>query len=153
LSSFYRAAKVGVVTPLRDGMNLVAKEYVASQNGEDPGVLVLSEFAGAACELHGALKVNPFDREQCADAMHAALTMPLDERRQRWRSMMSALRGNDIHSWRDAFLGELERPRAPVDEREQARAISASSAHSDIRLRTRSTHSTSLTITQHPPAT
>jgi len=153
LSSFYRAAKVGVVTPLRDGMNLVAKEYVASQDGNDPGVLVLSEFAGAARELNGAIKINPFDREQCADAMYAALTMPVEERRQRWRSMMIALRGNDIHGWRDAFLAELERRRGSSEEREASRMISASNAPSGIRLRTQPGYSTSLTVPHHPSAT
>jgi len=83
LAGLYRLARIGLVTPLRDGMNLVAKEYVAAQNDEDPGVLVLSKFAGAAQELTEALIVNPFDPDAIADAMHQALTMPLDERRER----------------------------------------------------------------------
>jgi trehalose 6-phosphate synthase len=83
LAGLYRLARIGLVTPLRDGMNLVAKEYVAAQNDEDPGVLVLSKFAGAAQELTEALIVNPFDPDAIADAMHQALTMPAPERRER----------------------------------------------------------------------
>ncbi|MDI1284326.1 MAG: trehalose-6-phosphate synthase [Reyranella sp.] len=83
LAGLYRLARIGVVTPLRDGMNLVAKEFIAAQSDEDPGVLVLSRFAGAAHELTEALIVNPFDPDAIADAMHLALTMPTDERKQR----------------------------------------------------------------------
>src|SRR5215471_16125859 len=88
LFGFYRASRVALVTPLRDGMNLVAKEFVASQDPDDPGVLVLSRFAGAARELDGALIVNPFDVEAMAEALHRALAMPLEERQQRWHDMM-----------------------------------------------------------------
>lgn len=107
LAGFYRHAKVGLVTPLRDGMNLVAKEYVASQDPADPGVLVLSRFAGAARELKGALVVNPYDTEHIADALHRALTMPLDERRQRWEAMIGVLRANTITHWRESYLDAL----------------------------------------------
>jgi trehalose 6-phosphate synthase len=107
LSGFYRHAKVGFVTPLRDGMNLVAKEYVASQDPDDPGVLVLSRFAGAAREMHGALIVNPYDTEALAEALDRALTMPLDERRSRWETMMAVLRTNTITHWRENFLSHL----------------------------------------------
>ncbi|MGE0726017.1 MAG: alpha,alpha-trehalose-phosphate synthase (UDP-forming) [Alphaproteobacteria bacterium] len=107
LAGFYRAAAVGLVTPLRDGMNLVAKEYVAAQNGEDPGVLVLSRFAGAARELQQALTVNPFDVEEVAEAIHQALTMPLAERRARWEEMMVTLRAHTSRRWCDAFLDRL----------------------------------------------
>jgi trehalose 6-phosphate synthase len=79
----YAEAQVGLVTPLRDGMNLVAKEYVAAQDPQNPGVLVLSQFAGAAQELTEALVVNPFDPDGIADAMHLALTMPPEERKER----------------------------------------------------------------------
>ena len=126
LTGYYRAAKVGVVTPLRDGMNLVAKEYVASQDADDPGVLVLSEFAGAARELAGALLVNPFDLDQCAEAMHTALTMPLGERRSRWQAMMGLLRRHDVHIWRNEFLDALSAARgnhralAGIDEGDDA---------------------------------
>ena len=107
LTGYYRTARVGLVTPLRDGMNLVAKEYVASQDPEDPGVLVLSRFAGAAQELTDALLVNPADTEEVADALQQALNMPLAERRRRWNAMMSVLRKNDITVWCNAFLQAL----------------------------------------------
>jgi len=107
LAGFYRQSRIGLVTPLRDGMNLVAKEYVASQDGENPGVLVLSCLAGAASELDLALKVNPFDTTGIAEAMHRALDMPLGERQERWREMMTALRRNDLTAWRRNFLERL----------------------------------------------
>jgi trehalose 6-phosphate synthase len=107
LSGFLRAARVGLVTPMRDGMNLVAKEYVAAQNPADPGVLVLSCFAGAARELGEALLVNPLDVDAVAEAIHDALTMPLGERIERWRSMIETLRRNDVAAWRDSFVGTL----------------------------------------------
>jgi trehalose 6-phosphate synthase len=107
LSGFYRSARVGLVTPLRDGMNLVAKEYVASQDPEDPGVLVLSRFAGAAQELRDALLVNPADTEEVAEALGVALEMPLSERRRRWRRMMDVLEKQDVTAWRNAFLKRL----------------------------------------------
>ena len=107
LSGYYRNAKVGLVTPMRDGMNLVAKEYVASQNPEDPGVLVLSRFAGAAQELGEALLVNPADTEEVADALETALAMPVEERRVRWRAMMDVLERQDITAWRRSFLAAL----------------------------------------------
>jgi trehalose 6-phosphate synthase len=110
LFGFYRASRVGLVTPLRDGMNLVAKEFVASQDPDDPGVLVLSRFAGAARELDAALIVNPFDVDQIADALDRALTMPADERRARHATMMSQLDTHDVHAWRDGFLDALQQP-------------------------------------------
>ncbi|HEX6834026.1 MAG TPA: trehalose-6-phosphate synthase, partial [Rudaea sp.] len=88
LVGYYRCARVGLVTPLRDGMNLVAKEYLAAQNEEDPGVLVLSRFAGAANELTEALLVNPFDSDQVVCAIRQAIAMPVGERRRRWQLMM-----------------------------------------------------------------
>ena len=108
LLGFYRSAKVGLVTPMRDGMNLVAKEYVAAQDPEDPGVLVLSEFAGAAEELDAALIVNPFDVESVAEALERALIMPVEERRERHAAMMRVLRANDIGHWRRRFMAALE---------------------------------------------
>jgi trehalose 6-phosphate synthase len=107
LAGFYRLARVALVTPLRDGMNLVAKEFVAAQDGDDPGVLVLSTFAGAARELDAALLVNPYDLDGVADAIAAALDMPCDERRERWQSMMTLLQKHDITAWRRGFLAEL----------------------------------------------
>ncbi len=114
LAGFYRRARVGLVTPLRDGMNLVAKEYVAAQNPEDPGVLVLSRFAGAAAELPQAVIINPFDIEDMADALPRALEMPLAERQGRWQAMMAVLHENSLGQWRDRFLDALQAvPRAP----------------------------------------
>ena len=107
LAGFYRAARVGLVTPLRDGMNLVAKDYVAAQDPDDPGALVLSMLAGAAVELEGALLVNPYDLDGVADAIARASTMPVAERRERWRSMMRPIAGNDIHAWCRCFLERL----------------------------------------------
>ncbi|HVC50398.1 MAG TPA: trehalose-6-phosphate synthase [Stellaceae bacterium] len=108
LFGFYRSARVGLVTPLRDGMNLVAKEYVASQDHEDPGVLVLSRFAGAVRELDASVIVNPFDTDQVADGLDRALAMPLDERRERHAAMMAQLEEHDVHAWWNSFLGALE---------------------------------------------
>ena len=108
VSGFLRYAAVGLITPLRDGMNLVAKEYVAAQNPRDPGVLILSEFAGAAEELDGALIVNPYDIEGVARAMRRALDLPLEERIERWRGMFERIRVNDISSWRDRYLNALK---------------------------------------------
>ena len=107
LAGLYRAARVGIVTPLRDGMNLVAKGYVASQDPNDPGVLVLSRFAGAAHEMTDALLVNPFDEEQVVGALQQALMMPLGERKRRWQRMMDYLRTHDVNAWRNKFLETL----------------------------------------------
>ncbi len=107
LTGFYRLASIGLVTPLRDGMNLVAKEYVAAQDPDDPGVLVLSMLAGAAAELDAALLVNPYDLDGVADAIARAANMPLAERRERWESMMRPITGYDIHAWCRAFLERL----------------------------------------------
>jgi len=111
LAGFYRAARIGFVTPLRDGMNLVAKEYIAAQDPADPGVLILSTFAGAAHELKSALLVNPFDVDQLADALHQGLVMPVDERKARHEQMMDVLRTNTLAAWRDKFLTQLEATR------------------------------------------
>lgn len=107
LAGLYRAARVGLVTPLRDGMNLVAKEYVAAQNPGDPGVLILSRFAGAAREMDAALLINPYDVEELASTILRALTMPLAERRSRWRSMMDKLEHNDVEHWCQSMLSAL----------------------------------------------
>jgi trehalose 6-phosphate synthase len=107
LAGLYRLARVGLVTPLRDGMNLVAKEYVAAQDPEDPGVLVLSRFAGAARELKGALLVNPYDIEGTANAIARALNMSLEERKERWQRMMDYLIVHDVSRWCDDFLQDL----------------------------------------------
>jgi len=108
LMGFLRAANVGIVTPVRDGMNLVAKEFVASQDETDPGVLILSTLAGAACELSGAQQVNPYDTLAVAHAIQVALSMTLPERRERFSSMMGILKKNDINSWSKRFSSALE---------------------------------------------
>lgn len=107
LAALYRVARIGLVTPLRDGMNLVAKEYVAAQDPADPGVLVLSCFAGAAEELTDALLVNPHDLEGMVQALGRALEMPLKERQARWQSMMQHLLRHDVHRWSRRFLQDL----------------------------------------------
>jgi len=108
LAGLYRTAQVGVVTPLHDGMNLVAKEYVAAQNPADPGVLVLSKFAGAANELDTALLVNPHDIDGMARTIATAVSMPLAERRLRWEAMMVKLRAGTIQQWFADFVDTLE---------------------------------------------
>ena len=111
LAGMYRAAGVGLVTPLRDGMNLVAKEYVAAQNPANPGVLILSSFAGAAAQMKEALIVNPFSREEMAEALHQALSMELPERIRRWESLIEGVRRDDITAWRDSFVKALREAR------------------------------------------
>jgi trehalose 6-phosphate synthase len=107
LAGFYRLARVGLVTPLHDGMNLVAKEYVAAQDPADPGVLVLSQFAGAAKQLDAAMLVNPHDVDALARALKAALAMPLDERRKRWTSMMAVLEASSLTHWFTSYVAAL----------------------------------------------
>jgi trehalose 6-phosphate synthase len=117
LAGLYRNARIGLVTPLRDGMNLVAKEYVTAQAPDNPGVLVLSQFAGAAQELKSALIVNPYDIEATAAAIAKAFAMPLDERKDRWRDMIAMLRSNTIHDWTDHFLKALGGPHEARENR------------------------------------
>jgi trehalose 6-phosphate synthase len=107
LAGFYRTAAVGLVTPLRDGMNLVAKEYVAAQEALDPGVLVLSRFAGAAAHMKEALIVNPYDADEVAEAIHEALVMPHDERRDRWQALYATVNRDSAAAWCERFLKEL----------------------------------------------
>jgi trehalose 6-phosphate synthase len=109
LFGYFRMSAACLVTPLRDGMNLVVKEFIACQDPDDPGMPVLSRFAGASAQLDAALIVNPFDTVEIADALHRALTMSQAERRERHKSMTDTLRGYDIHRWRDTFLTELIR--------------------------------------------
>jgi trehalose 6-phosphate synthase len=110
LAGLYRSARVALVTPLRDGMNLVAKEYVSAQDAENPGVLILSRFAGAAAECKAALLVNPHDPESVGIAIAEALSMPLDERRERHDALFQILLGNDVESWGEHYLSSLMRP-------------------------------------------
>lgn len=115
LMKIFRHCEVGLVTPLRDGMNLVAKEYVASQNPNDPGVLILSRFAGAANELTSALLVNPYDRDGVASALDKALSMPLSERKVRYQEMIAVIKKNDIVHWRQSFLTDLKKIPSKAD--------------------------------------
>lgn len=112
LAGIYRATDVALVTPLRDGMNLVAKEFIAAQDEADPGVLVLSRFAGAARQMKDALIVNPFSQEDVTDAIARALAMPVQERRRRWWALLEGVERDDVVAWRDAFVAALHEARA-----------------------------------------
>ncbi|MGE0100052.1 MAG: alpha,alpha-trehalose-phosphate synthase (UDP-forming) [Hydrogenophaga sp.] len=113
LPGLYRAASVALVTPLRDGMNLVAKEFIVAQDPEDPGVLVLSRFAGAAEQMREALLVNPYDTSRTAQTIQRALQMPLEERQRRHQALLAQTRANDVHWWRERFLAALAAIPAP----------------------------------------
>jgi trehalose 6-phosphate synthase len=123
LAGLYRTARVGLVTPLRDGMNLVAKEYVAAQDPDDPGVLVLSRFAGAARECEAALLVNPYDPDSVAAAIARGLSMPLAERQERHAAMLQVLTRNDIKYWSDRFLDDLQHPAVAANRLEQIASV------------------------------
>lgn len=129
LVDIYRSSRVGLVTPLRDGMNLVAKEYIAAQNPHDPGVLILSRFAGAAEQLKDALIVNPYDIDEMASAIKTALEMPLEERQDHYDSLIDSIKRQDTFMWCRSFLQALERvgrrgtlavPRSPLDAARKA---------------------------------
>jgi trehalose 6-phosphate synthase len=123
LAGIYRAARVGLVTPLRDGMNLVAKEYVAAQDPADPGVLILSRFAGAARQMKAALIVNPYSREELADAIGIALAMPLAERQRRWEALMAGVVRDDVAVWRENFVAALRASRQAPDAERPRRVL------------------------------
>jgi trehalose 6-phosphate synthase len=106
MAALYLASDVMLVTALRDGMNLVAKEYVAARFDED-GVLVLSEFTGSADELRAALLINPHDIDGLKDAILRAVEMPRPERRKRMRSLRKRVRENDVNHWADSFIAAL----------------------------------------------
>jgi trehalose 6-phosphate synthase len=108
LAGFYRAAQIALITPLRDGMNLVAKEYVAAQDPEDPGVLILSRFAGAALQMTEAILVNPYSKEEISDSILQALQMTREERVRRWRALNEVVKTEDVLAWRQAFVRALE---------------------------------------------
>jgi trehalose 6-phosphate synthase len=118
LAGFYRASRIGLVTPMRDGMNLVAKEYVAAQDPQDLGVLVLSRFAGAAQQLDAALLVSPYDADEVAEALHRARSMDLRERRERHEALWHSVRTEDTSAWHRSYFAALTgapvRPRAAV---------------------------------------
>ena len=123
LAGFYRLARVGLVTPLHDGMNLVAKEYVAAQNPVDPGVLILSQFAGAAKELDTALLVNPYDINGIARNISRALVMSGDERRERWQGMIERLKAKPIQAWFSDFVDALTQARQAAPRRSTATVL------------------------------
>jgi len=107
LAGFYRLARIALVTPFRDGMNLVAKEFVAAQDRDDPGILILSHLAGAAQELHQALVVNPFDVDEIAEALKRALEMTVEERRERWEGMWATVNTQTVTTWHRSFVAAL----------------------------------------------
>jgi trehalose 6-phosphate synthase len=117
LAGLYRSARAALVTPLRDGMNLVAKEYIAAQDPDDPGVLILSRFAGAAAECGAAMLVNPYDPETVAISIARALAMPIEERRERHEELYRVIAQNDIRAWGDAFLAALTESEAGAASR------------------------------------
>ena len=119
LAGLYRSARAALVTPLRDGMNLVAKEYIAAQNPDDPGVLILSRFAGAAAELTSALLVNPYDPETVAASISHALSMSLEERRSRHKALFEVISENDLKSWGERFLAALSKGAADLPYRQE----------------------------------
>jgi len=108
LAALLRGSQVGLVTPLRDGMNLVAKEYIAAQDDNNPGVLILSRFAGAAEEMKEALIINPYDIDEMVEAMHTALSMSLKERKERHQALLERVRRNNVSRWRESYLEALE---------------------------------------------
>ena len=112
LTALYRTSRIGLVTPMRDGMNLVAKEYVAAQDPADPGVLVLSQFAGAARQMQAALQVNPYDAVAVSEAIQTARHMPLEERQTRHQQLMQGLLRQDVAWWRESFLRDLASTRS-----------------------------------------
>jgi trehalose 6-phosphate synthase len=120
IAGYMRTARVGLVTPVRDGMNLVAKEYVAAQDPAEPGVLILSEFAGAAHQLEAALMVNPHDADQMSDVLDQALRMELPERQERWQAMWQVLQRSSPVLWGRSFLGALTQATAARSERVHA---------------------------------
>jgi trehalose 6-phosphate synthase len=114
LAGIFRSARVGLVTPLRDGMNLVAKEYVAAQDPADPGILVLSRFAGAAEQMTDALLINPFSQEDIADSIRQALAMDKSERIRRWERLMASIEASNVTKWRQDFVDALTSVTMPL---------------------------------------
>lgn len=129
LRDIYRASRIGFFTPLRDGMNLVSKEYVAAQDPGDPGVPILSRFAGAAEQLVDAIIVNPYNSEEMADAITQAIEMSKSERIARYERLMAVIRGYDSATWSDSFLATLE---AAAEERSAALLSKNSPIHAAL---------------------
>ncbi len=107
LAALYRASRAALITPLRDGMNLVAHEYVAAQDPDDPGMPVLSRFAGAAEYMDEALLINPYNIDESAIALQTALQMPLKERKRRHMALMKVVHDLDVSRWSSRFLSDL----------------------------------------------
>ena len=107
LAALYRVCRVGLITPFSEGMSLTAKDFVVMQRPEDPGVLILSQFARVAEELDGALIVNPFEIERVAEALGRAVEMPLAERQARWESMNHILEASSVEAWSSRFIERL----------------------------------------------
>jgi len=114
LALLFRCSLIGLITPLRDGMNLVAKEYVAAQDDEDPGILILSRYAGAAEQLTDALIVNPYDIDEVAGAIRQAATMPMDERQERHRNLLKQISAQDAQFWQRRYLSALRAVDRPL---------------------------------------
>jgi trehalose 6-phosphate synthase len=133
LAGLYRTARVGLVTPLRDGMNLVAKEYVAAQDPDDPGVLILSRFTGAAIDMRRALLVNPYDAESVANAIAQALAMPLEERRARHQALLAVVTDYDVERWQREFLTALQGGNGNTHELENLAALGRWPSRSRVR--------------------
>jgi trehalose 6-phosphate synthase len=123
VAGLYRSARIALVTPLRDGMNLVAKEFIAAQNEHDPGVLILSRFAGAAVECKAALLVNPHDADAVAVAIAQALAMPFDERRARHAALYEVIAANDVKAWGERFMTSLLGPQTLPAEADPTDAL------------------------------
>ncbi|WP_373356517.1 trehalose-6-phosphate synthase [Pseudoroseicyclus sp. CXY001] len=120
LAALYRVARIGLVTSLADGMNLVAKEYVAAQDPEDPGVLILSRTAGAAEQMGEALMINPYDPGDIARAIATALAMPMEERKRRHAALRKGVMTENVSAWCESCLSWLERPRRPSQREEES---------------------------------
>jgi trehalose 6-phosphate synthase len=129
MAGYMREARIGLVTPLRDGMNLVAKEYIAAQDPQDPGVLVLSKFAGAARQLGSALLVNPYDTDEVADTLEQALAMSLQERTERWHTCWAAIEDATALGWGHSFVAAMLRA---VSGNEQRSQLSPESLHTSV---------------------
>jgi len=124
LGDIYRSSQICMVTPLRDGMNLIAKEYVAAQDTADPGVLILSQFAGAAEEMTEALIVNPYSIEETAEAIRVALEMTLAERCERHGALLAGVQKHDAAAWSQSFLEHLRRLRSTTAKRSESSVTS-----------------------------
>jgi trehalose 6-phosphate synthase len=135
LAALYRASRIGLVTPVRDGMNLVAKEYVAAQDPRDPGVLVLSRFAGAAQQMRAALQVNPYDAAETAAALLQARALPLDERRARHQDLLRGLHDYDARRWRNDFLAALAQARRQPTKAQRLARLPRATSRNRVRSR------------------